>query len=239
MKPTDLAALTTKLLQDTDACPTAPLTDVACAIADQFEDALAALVARLQATSDAKQTSGIAQLIDLAAQLVSVEAARLGMSLDDLNESIKSTAKDRGVVAVREIDARHFDDASRRVSVSNPRGDSVAAGRARVRLKLNAFTYISTQMQPESRAGIFSVEPRRKGWRFAKIIKTAFYTETGEPSRSVVGFVEAGTGLMWKAATFKAPALNFPRGCIFTLPDDWECDGSFDTLTAPISLEVK
>lgn len=202
MKPADLAAITTKLLQDPDACPTAPLTDVACAIADQFEDALAALVARLQATSDAKQTSGIAELIDLA--------------------SIAET-----------------------LMISN--GDAVAAGRARIRLKLGAINYVSTCAGVGTKSTIYSVEPRRKGWRFAKIIKTAFYnvrmqddgTETGEPTRRVVGFVEAGTGLMWKAASFKAPALNFPRGCIFTLPDDWECDGSFDTLTAPISLEVK
>lgn len=160
-KPTELAAITTKLLQDTNACPTAPLTDVACAIADQFEAALAALVARLQATNDAKYN-------------------------------------ERRVLAL-------------------------------------------------PKPSIFSVEPRRKGWRFAKIIKTAFYnvhvhpdgTETGEPSVSVVGFVEAGTGLMWKAATRRAPALNFPRGCIFTLPDGWTCDGSFDSLTTSISLEAK
>jgi hypothetical protein len=163
-KPADLAALTTRLLQDTDACPTAPLTDVACAIADQFEDALAALVVRLQATSDRQ-------------------------------------------------DAR----------------------RAYTKREWNV-------LRP-----IFSVEPRRKGWRFAKIIRTSFYnvrvkadgTSDGEPSVNVVGFVEAGTGLMWKAATRKAPALNFPRGCIFTLPDDWKCDGSFDSLTTSISLEVK
>jgi hypothetical protein len=38
------------------------------------------------------------------------------------------------------------------------------------------------------------------------------------PDRQVVCFVERFTGLIWKAATFKAPALNFPRGNVWELP---------------------
>jgi hypothetical protein len=38
------------------------------------------------------------------------------------------------------------------------------------------------------------------------------------PSRYVVCFVERFTGLIWKAATFKGPALNFPRGNVWLLP---------------------
>ncbi len=33
-------------------------------------------------------------------------------------------------------------------------------------------------------------------------------------SRSVECFVELATGLIWKSATWKAPATNFPRGSI-------------------------
>lgn len=59
-------------------------------------------------------------------------------------------------------------------------------------------------------------------------------------SRSrIVGFVEAGTGLLWKAATRKAPTLNYPRGCIFNLeaiPAGELASGSFDTLTTKIDL---
>lgn len=32
--------------------------------------------------------------------------------------------------------------------------------------------------------------------------------------RSALCFVERATGLLWKAASWKAPALNFPRGNI-------------------------
>lgn len=38
------------------------------------------------------------------------------------------------------------------------------------------------------------------------------------PSRYVVCFVERSTGLIWKAATMKGPALNFPRGNVWELP---------------------
>ena len=34
-------------------------------------------------------------------------------------------------------------------------------------------------------------------------------------SRAVHCFVEAATGLIWKAASWKAPALNTPRGSIY------------------------
>lgn len=36
-------------------------------------------------------------------------------------------------------------------------------------------------------------------------------------SRSSHAFVERATGLVWKAAGWKAPALNFPRGSIYDL----------------------
>lgn len=163
-----LAAMNVAMLKDPDACPTVPLQDVACEIADRYEAALAALVSRIQAESDAEYEAHIAK------------------TADKYGETIAYTK--------------------------------------------------SWSSKPDT----FAVDLRRKGWRFARIWRTSYYnvcrlddgTEKGAPSRSVVGFVEAGTGLLWKAATWKAPALNFPRGCIFDLPDDWECGGSFDTLTA-------
>jgi hypothetical protein len=36
-------------------------------------------------------------------------------------------------------------------------------------------------------------------------------------SRSSHAFVERATGLIWKSASWKAPALNFPRGSIYQL----------------------
>lgn len=47
-----------------------------------------------------------------------------------------------------------------------------------------------------------------EGKRFVKII-----TEC-HGQKSVFGFIEKETGLVWKAAGWKAPALNFPRGNI-------------------------
>lgn len=66
----------------------------------------------------------------------------------------------------------------------------------------------------------YSIGPRRKGQRFVKILSCI------EGQRGIVGFVELGTGLLYKAATGKAPALNFTRGCIFNLPENWAV-GSF------------
>jgi hypothetical protein len=48
-----------------------------------------------------------------------------------------------------------------------------------------------------------------EGKRFIKII----VMEAGS-DRSAFGFIEKETGLVWKAAGWKAPALNFPRGNI-------------------------
>jgi hypothetical protein len=54
-----------------------------------------------------------------------------------------------------------------------------------------------------------------------------------------VGFVEVGTGLLWKAATRTAPALNYPRGCLFDLEaipaGEFEM-GTFDMITTKIDL---
>ena len=49
-----------------------------------------------------------------------------------------------------------------------------------------------------------------EGKRFVKIV-----SESGHGgAKSVFGFIEKETGLLWKAAGWKAPALNFPRGNI-------------------------
>lgn len=44
-------------------------------------------------------------------------------------------------------------------------------------------------------------------------------------SRSAHGFVERATGLLWKAASWKGPARNFPRGSLFK-PEEWNLNGS-------------
>ncbi len=41
----------------------------------------------------------------------------------------------------------------------------------------------------------------------------------GPAERSAVAFVEKATGKIWKPASWKSPALNFPRGDIFALPE--------------------
>jgi len=46
------------------------------------------------------------------------------------------------------------------------------------------------------------------GKRFAKVIMS------DGTQRSVWGFVEMSNGLVWKAASWKAPTLNYPRGCM-------------------------
>jgi len=50
----------------------------------------------------------------------------------------------------------------------------------------------------------------KEGQRFVKIIKA----DVNGGSKSVFGFIEKETGQVWKAASWKAPALNFPRGHI-------------------------
>jgi hypothetical protein len=54
------------------------------------------------------------------------------------------------------------------------------------------------------------------GPRFVRIVKA----DAPGSSRSVYCFVEKSTGLIWKAAGWKAPALNFPRGNVND-PSSW------------------
>lgn len=63
----------------------------------------------------------------------------------------------------------------------------------------------------------------RKGSRFIAVWETGAMNPSNAPrsGRRIVGFVERGTGLLYKAATWKAPALNFTRGCMFNLPPGW------------------
>lgn len=49
-----------------------------------------------------------------------------------------------------------------------------------------------------------------EGKRFVKIVSKSGHGG----SLSVFGFIEKETGLLWKAAGWKAPALNFSRGSI-------------------------
>ena len=53
-----------------------------------------------------------------------------------------------------------------------------------------------------------SVDPRGK--KYLRIVKSM-----PGGSRSVHSFVEVATGDIWKAASWKAPAKNFPRGNIY------------------------
>lgn len=75
----------------------------------------------------------------------------------------------------------------------------------------------------------FTVAPSKKGQRFVKIL---------EDRRRIVGFVELGTGLLWKSNGTSA-VLNFPRGCVFDLdkiPAGELGRGSFDVLTTRVNL---
>lgn len=53
------------------------------------------------------------------------------------------------------------------------------------------------------------VDPRGK--KYLRVVRE----DHDGSSRAVHLFVEVATGLIWKAASWKAPALNSPRGSIF------------------------
>ncbi len=65
----------------------------------------------------------------------------------------------------------------------------------------------------------FTVDP--KGRKYAKIVRR----ENCGNGCSVVCFIEKSTGLIWKAASWKAPAKNFHRGSIYMAN---EYTGGFD-----------
>ena len=50
-----------------------------------------------------------------------------------------------------------------------------------------------------------------KGRKYDKI----FREDADGSSSSVHSFIEKSTGKVWKAASYKAPALNFPRASIY------------------------
>lgn len=54
---------------------------------------------------------------------------------------------------------------------------------------------------------------------------TRVYQDMSNGQRSVVFFAENATGTVWKAAGWKGPALNFPRGNINTPEGRWELSG--------------
>lgn len=76
------------------------------------------------------------------------------------------------------------------------------------RLQGVSDTYFAKQF-PTLTPSRFAVDTG--GRKFKRIVRS----DADGSQRSVWGFVEVTTGLIWKAATWKAPARNFPRGSIF------------------------
>lgn len=62
-----------------------------------------------------------------------------------------------------------------------------------------------------------SIDKSRNGQRFLRIVESG----CPEGSRQVYGFIEAATGKLYKAASFKAAETNYPRGDIRDLPTRW------------------
>ena len=60
------------------------------------------------------------------------------------------------------------------------------------------------------------------GRKYVRIVRS---DDLGYGSRAVVCFIERSTGLIWKAASWKAPAKNFHRGSIYMAN---EYTGGFD-----------
>ena len=81
-----------------------------------------------------------------------------------------------------------------------------------------------------SKGDTFDVAPG--GRKFAKIVRTSM-RNNDRVDQSVVCFVDKSTGDIWKAAGWKGPALNFPRGSVFDLAatmktfDVWHSAGTY------------
>jgi hypothetical protein len=69
-------------------------------------------------------------------------------------------------------------------------------------------------LEGERRKELTSLKPTvatsQGGKRFVRV-----YERYKTGTRQALCFVERSTGLVWKAASWKAPALNFPRGSIY------------------------
>lgn len=84
-----------------------------------------------------------------------------------------------------------------------------------------ASTAWMTAQAPNVTPNTITVDTAFKGRRFVRIISIR-----ASGDRSVICFVEIGTGLIYKPATFKAPVTNFTRGCVFNLGDAWRVKGT-------------
>jgi len=123
---------------------------------------------------------------------------------------------------------------------NNPRADGRKAPLIRAEQERNGFIRIVMTQDYASEeerafAGMIAEDARAEG-RARKIVDNILHKPF------TVGFVEAGTGLLWKAATKWAPALNYARGCIFNLdeiPGGQFERGTFDLMTTKISLDKK
>lgn len=71
-------------------------------------------------------------------------------------------------------------------------------------------TYYAQEGYENIKPGIISVE---KGKRYAKLLITQ---DGGKGQRFCYGFIDMTNGDLFKAASFKAPERNFPRGNIHT-----------------------
>ncbi len=61
-----------------------------------------------------------------------------------------------------------------------------------------------------------SYQPDPRGRKFTRIVRTCTAKTSGTvTSQSVHAFVKREDGTIWKAAGWKAPALNFPRGSVY------------------------
>ncbi len=59
-------------------------------------------------------------------------------------------------------------------------------------------------------------DPDPRGKKYTRIVRTTTAKVSGEvTSQSVSAFVKREDGTIWKAAGWKAPALNFPRGSVY------------------------
>lgn len=94
------------------------------------------------------------------------------------------------------------------------------------RIQANENHYHATTF-PTLKPATIKIAPSKRGQRFLRIwAEDDGSDNNGHASRRVVGFVEAATGLLWKAATWKAPALNFSRGSMYEIPAGWVVGGA-------------
>ncbi len=145
-----------------------------------------------------------------------IDAARAALTLSANSLPEDTESQPTPEAAATEVDSerltRHLDAKLRKVSARGERWSSSEGVDDAITRYCEALTRAGRCADSET----IRYEPDPRGKKYTRIVRTTTAKSADVvTSRSVHAFVKREDGTIWKAAGWKAPALNFPRGSVY------------------------